>query len=178
MKGHPPHRFGFVRDWVLQASDAGALTPVLFWLSLDYRLSQLVCDCFSCEPDAGVPLARVWLHVVTSGSKRQCHVLAISAHPPYRRPLGHDCWPAEPGCLHVGEVIWQAPDAARVILAKRGIGIAERIDIKLDGLKDPLGLEAELRKSQWPTVCGDQVVLQVLDTPYFGSRVIGVWPKK
>jgi hypothetical protein len=114
---------------------------LLVWLLQDRRFRYLECPCldvkgaYASRPatpcgndvsqgiadangDPGVPLARVWLRSSYDGAKGRttCQVVAIAAEPPYRRAFGpRECWPAEPGKVNLGDLIWQPYEPGGVV---------------------------------------------------------------
>lgn len=113
VRQHRPQQFCFVEPWIAQWEDDrllddACLSSLLFWLAMDYRLAWLRCDCPRCDPQSGVPLARVWLQIPDYRRQQGCRVLLVNAWPPYRRPIRPDeCLPAARDCINVGQFLWQ-----------------------------------------------------------------------
>jgi predicted flap endonuclease-1-like 5' DNA nuclease len=188
LTGHPLGEFSFLRDQIadleplIELSQEAEVARVLFWMVQDCRNAFLSRGCHGCdEADGGVPLARVWLYVPANGQEDDCRVLHIDNYPPYRRPLGLDCWPAPPGMVNLGQIIWRRRDEACAILAELGVpngGVTMvRLPSTVAGLLDLL--ECDLLAPY-----GDAVTLQLIDpgVPYDKwsevatplARVVGV----
>ncbi len=99
------------------------IRAALGWIALDMLIDTLQCDCGSATDDqADVPLARVWVQKSQDGRKgTQYQVLAVDDQPPFRRPLGLDCWPAPIGSYNLGRFIWRKKDEAAAELRHMGI---------------------------------------------------------
>jgi hypothetical protein len=160
---HPLHQLRFVRGRVCALSDDeivrdDRLGPILYWLIQDCRNAFLHCDCHACPESAGVPLARVCL----GGGPRDCRIVSIDPYPPYRRPLGPECWPAPPGKVNLGRLIWQREEEVRAALAGLGILIKESRPFA-----PPTVLRAKYRRLSGPVFAapGEPVCLQVFVPP-------------
>ena len=125
---HPLRDFCFVGDWIttMRTSQndppADWFAQMAFWIVQDWRNQYLHCDCFSCGPDSGVPLARVWLwRGKDRCGKDVCKVICVDPYPPFRRPIQTVCWPGEAGSINLSRFIWERLDTASVELARAGI---------------------------------------------------------
>jgi hypothetical protein len=135
VRRHPPARFCFLDDLLCCLIDAektsnkaeidAVLTRLRFWLFYDWFLQQLECDCWSCRPDTGVPLARLYLRR-TGDVNATCSVLYIDYSAPYRRPIARDeCAP--PPRLDGPDLrryYWLTREQAAEALRREGIGMA------------------------------------------------------
>lgn len=144
LKGNPLHSFCFVREWlcdILRGTDAPAqqnwFDQMAFWIIQDWRNQHLRCDCHPCGPDAGVPLARVWLWRQTDADrKHRCKVVNVNYYPPFRRPLQQDCWPAPPDQINLARYIWQPMDGVASELYKLNIELVRTQRFAFNSLKD------------------------------------------
>lgn len=143
LKANPLHSFCFVREWlcdILRRTDAppqGWYEQMAFWIIQDWRNQHIRCDCNQCGPDAGVPLARVWLWRQTDANRRQrCKVVNVNYYPPFRRPLQQDCWPAPPDQINLARYIWQPMDGVASELYKLNIELVRTQRFAFNGLKD------------------------------------------
>ena len=120
-----------------------------------------------------MPLARIWLQRLPWSQGGRCRVAAIDPYPPYRRPLGPECWPAPPGQVNLGQVLWHRWEDACTTLAALGIA-ASATDFPLPAT--PAALKEALTCDPF-VPCGQPVVAQVLDLsaigPQLGRRVVG-----
>lgn len=130
IRHNPLHSFCFIREWLcdLQRSntplDQKTYSQLIFWLIQDWRNNYFRCDCYGCGPDAGVPLARVWLwRQRLDGGKFTCKVIFINSYPPFRRAMENECWPAQPGSVSLARFIWQPVDY--VFTELRNLGFEE-----------------------------------------------------
>lgn len=187
----PLNRLRWLDDW-LRHPDGGLddktlgqeeeLTRVLLWLVQDARLSFLNSPCPSPrDPEAGVPLARVWLTASPPpagypGPPSQCRVVHVEAHPPHRRLLTPDTWPAPPGRINLARVLWCHPEEACRVLAREGIRGAqvETVDPTTLAELRRLVLECEL----FAGCPAPDLVLQVLDAQDLGVRVVGLTSRR
>jgi hypothetical protein len=99
-----------------------------------------------------------------------CSVVEIDGYPPYRRPLGPQCWPAPLGRVNGGQVIWHRWPEACTTLANQGVRTNDPVPFtvpdSLRGLQEALACPPFL-------ACGDEPVTpQVLETAG-GRRVVG-----
>ncbi len=173
---HPLASFCFLPEALATMSaealaDERELVNILFYLVQDCRNSYLTCACFACGPGTAVPLARVWLKP-SPNSTGGCSVFQIDAYPPYRRPLQHQCWPAMPGTVNVGRVIWHRWEEACVTLAELGVALNPREDFTLPGTLAEL---ADVLKRSPFVDCGERATPQVLLNEVLGPRVVGFW---
>lgn len=130
LKGNPLHSFCFVREWlcdILRGTNPPApqnwFEQMAYWIIQDWRNRHLRCDCHPCGPDAGVPLARVWLWRQRDADRKQrCKVVNVNSYPPFRRPLQQDCWPAPPDRINLARFIWQPMDSVSTELYKLNFG--------------------------------------------------------
>lgn len=171
---HPPHHFCFVRDRICalepgEPVGAATLSELLFWLVQDQRNAYLDRACGDCGSGDGVALARVWLKP-PHGKVRDCHVEGIDPYWPYRRELALDAFPAPPGAVNLGQLIWHRRTEACVRLADLGVeidGVTE-----FEPPEDLPALRAALSCDPFAK-CGDRPGLLVHDDETFGARVIG-----
>jgi predicted flap endonuclease-1-like 5' DNA nuclease len=152
------------------------LVAVLFAFVQVCRNTYLNCDCFGCDEDVRLPLARVWMlpEDRTTTPRRECQIVAIDAYPPYRRPIQPECSPAPLGSVNVGRFIWHRWE--EVCPAVRDLGLnVERTPFVLPAtlreLQDLLSCDLFVR-------CGERRFAYVLDTQELdidnlGERVIG-----
>jgi hypothetical protein len=161
---HPLRQLGFVRDRVSTLSDDDVvrddqLGAILYWLIQDCRNAFLHCGCHACAADTGVPLARVCLR---SGPQGDCRIVAIDPYPPYRRPLGPECWPAPPGKVNLGRFLWQREEEVRAALADLGVRVTRSLSFT-----PPAVLRARYQRLAGPIFAsGDEpVCLQVFVPP-------------
>jgi hypothetical protein len=172
LQEHPLHRFCFVLDRLCALRDReddvgeSLLAALLFWIVQDCRNAALACPCHSCQGSPGVPLARIWLRPAPA-SGGACTVLDIDSAPPYRRPIGHECWPAPPGSVNVGRFIWHRQWEACTGLAELGFPSVAFQDVALPKTLDELD---ELLACDPFIPCGDTPVAKVLAAE--GSRFV------
>jgi hypothetical protein len=173
---HPLHHFCSLRDWVCglttaELTDQTHLTQVLFWLLQDCRNAFLTCDCHACLASLGVPLARVWLYIAADPTdKRHCTIISIDPYPPYRRPLRTECWPAPPGTVNVGQVIWHRWQDACTTLADLGVRVRNRVLLPLTNIDD---LKGTCQPESLFVPCGRYVDVWTYDAGALGQRVVG-----
>jgi len=180
---HPLTEFCCLRQQICEMAAADLqleknLVAIVFWIAQDCRNHFLQCACFTCGSDQGVPLARIWLrafHDPQGGP--HCCIVAIDQYPPYRRPIGPECWPAPLGFVNLGQFIWsQETDAC---VRANGMGLRWKIgDERKDAqgnavlpttaseLLDKLGGGLFVR-------CGDELSVRVYEAPGLGARVVG-----
>jgi hypothetical protein len=174
---HPLRQFCFVREWIctLDAKELASEATVagaLFWLVQDCRNAYVTCACHDCGEGHSVPLARVWLRRSSpdAWTGEGCSVVRIDACPPFRRPIGRQCWPAPLGAVNGGQVLWHRWPEACSTLAGLGVRVGEPVPLTLPDTV--AGLETELRCSPF-LACGEPVIPQVLDLGPDGQRVVG-----
>lgn len=153
------------------------LVVVLFALVQVCRNAFLNCECFGCDEDTQLPLARVWVSPEDRDRNKECHIVAVDAYPPYRRPIQPECWPAPLGALNVGRFIWHRwPE---VCAAASGLGLnIERTPFTLPGT---LGALQEALSCDLFVGCDERRFAYVLDADavpefnlgIFGQRVVG-----
>ncbi len=137
LRKHPPARFCFLDDLLCclvdleGASGRGnkdvtdVLTRLRFWLLYDWFLQQLDCDCWSCRPDTGVPLARVYLRR-SADLRPTCSVLFIDESAPHRRLLTNDhCEVPRLDELDLRRFYWLPRDQASITMERHGISLAK-----------------------------------------------------
>jgi predicted flap endonuclease-1-like 5' DNA nuclease len=152
------------------------LVAVLFAFVQVCRNAYLNCECFGCDEDVRLPLARVWMSPEdrTTTPRRECQIVAIDAYPPYRRPIQPECWPSPLGSVNVGRFIWHRWE--EVCPAVRDLGLnVERTPFILPA--SLLDLE-KLLSCDLFVRCGERRFAYVLDTKeldidILGERVIG-----
>ena len=164
ISGHPLHQFCFVRDWICGLSQEEIvrdehLAPILYWLIQDCRNAFLQCGCHACADDVGVPLARVCLR---AGTDRVCWIVSIDPYPPYRRLLSSECWPAAPGKVNLGPLIWRREEEVCAALADLGVEVESR-----RAFTPPTLLRRRFKRLSGPMVvsCHEKVCLQVFAPP-------------
>ncbi len=88
------------------------MRAVLGWIALDMLIDALQCECGGAADDqVDVPLARVWVQKSRDGRNgTRYQVLGVDDQPPFRRPLGLDCWPAPVGNYNLGRFVWRKKD--------------------------------------------------------------------
>jgi hypothetical protein len=135
IRRHPPARFCFLDDLLCCLIDAektstrktieAMLVRLRFWLFYDWFLQQLECDCGSCRPDTGVPLARLYLRR-TGDVQPACRVLYIDYSAPYRRPIARDecAPPPRPDLFDLRRYYWLTREQAAQVLEHQGIAMA------------------------------------------------------
>lgn len=171
---HPQSRLCDKREAICSApesylSDERNLVRLLFELVLECRTTYLNCDCFGCESDTGVPLARVWLTTDEGGGKEGCRIRAIDPYPPYRRPIKPECWPAPLGSVNVGRFIWHRWDEACTALDDLGVHATKKeftLPATLVALQQALQCDLFVK-------CDENRDALVYKTELFGERVIG-----
>jgi len=171
----PSRHFCFLHESICQldddaCADEQVIAKLLFLFVLECRHAYLTCDCYDCDEDHGVPLARVWLRSSVQDGGR-CRVLAVDASPPVRRPLGPTCWPACLGEINVGQVIGHRWEEACTRLADLGIRPARTVGFDVPPTVAALSSALTCR----PFVsCGAAPVVQVANLGHeLGQRVVG-----
>jgi hypothetical protein len=102
----------------------------VLWLLYDWYLQQLECDCWSCKPDEGVPLARVYL-ARSDEPGGGCHVIFIDHSPSHRRTLSRDdCLIVPDGWLDLRRFHWQPVESARAALDRYDIDIIKDVSAR------------------------------------------------
>jgi predicted flap endonuclease-1-like 5' DNA nuclease len=170
LETHPLHEFCFVRDCICDAAsppDEREILRWLYWIVQDCRNAFASCDCHACLSPGAVPLARVWLRV--SGTR--CTVLRVDPHPPYRRHLSRDCWPAPHGYVNASRWLWRRREDVCLEAAALGINIARVEEIKWPST---FGEMRDLFDASPYVECGDDAVAQVLTTDALGPRIVAV----
>lgn len=153
LKKNPLHQFCGIRDFIcdLTANDfmevSSRVFDILLFMAQDYRNNFLKGFCYDCENDPGVPLARIWLQRI----EHECKIFVIESFPPYRRPITVESWPAQPGTVNGGQVIWYRYKDACAILKELGVNVAGKQELAGDKNLDTL--EALLRQSPLLPVC-------------------------
>jgi hypothetical protein len=140
LRRHPPTRFCFLDDLYCCLRDLeGTSTKadkqqlqevrerLQFWLLYDWLVTQLDCECGSCRPDTGVPLARIYLR--RSGDVLPvCRVNFIDDSPPYRRLLARDeCAPPPIDETDLRRYLYLPRPQAEPILKQHNIATAKRV---------------------------------------------------
>jgi hypothetical protein len=183
---HPLHHFCFLRDLLCdipderleELMDRDTQLQILFWMAQDERNAFLSCDCFGCRDRPGVPLARVWLRVAEHRGVRRCHVVAIDAVPPYRRPISPECWPAPPGSVNLGRLIWHRLEDACAVLTALGVRMVWSQPYPLDSWQRLRQMQA----SELIVACGAEVAVQYVDLAENdllrlpGRRIVAFYP--
>jgi hypothetical protein len=191
---HTPGQFCFARDRakgicanMAKPDDRwlSDLPEVVFWLIVDDLIAGLACDCSSCDPADGIPLARVWLRGSEPG--QPCRIVAIDNQPPYRRQLRRDdCLPARPNevtpdkpGVNLGDLLgrrWE--DVQRELRARGFEGRVESQDINISsqGWEAVNKLQKILPGSLAPYPDTQVVALCVDLGGDWGRRVVGFLP--
>ena len=181
LDNHPESGMSFLRERLRTAANdffqgEGNLVAVMFILVQVCRNAYLNCDCFGCDEDVRLPLARVWMLPEDRARNQQCRVVAIDAYAPYRRPIQPECWPAPLGSVNVGRFIWHRWEEVCVAVRDRGLDV-ERVPFELPPTLREL---EELLSCDLFVRCGERRFAYVLDTKIpdlnidiFGDRVIG-----
>jgi hypothetical protein len=171
LEKNPTQQYCGLRDMICDLSadavNQRSLLEPLFHLAQDCRNSFLQGHCHACLDDPGVPLARIWLQ--RDGDK--CRVQLIDSVPPYRRPRRHDRWPALPGTVNGGQVIWYRYEDACVVLRGLGVNVAGRH--KPDNVRRLTDLQDLLRQDPFLPVCNGQPVTLIVINLDGTERVIG-----
>lgn len=184
VRQHRPHQFCFVEPWISQWDDErlldnDCLSRILFWLAMEYRLAWLRCDCPRCDPQMGVPLARVWLQIPDYRRQRDCRVLLVNAWPPYRRPIQPDeCLPAARDCINVGQFLWQRQEevAARYEASFQRMRIPQNLGQLREWVENEIEIDLCYRPSPQDPVALATVDfmndrdLHVVGFSHFGTR--------
>ncbi len=112
-----------LHTWLAERPPEQLIRPIVHLLALDCRLAYLSCGCQWCDGDDGVALAQVYLYRTTrTDGRATCRVGLVNPFAPYRRALAQTCWPAPPGCVNLGQLLYQPwEDACRKL---RDWGIA------------------------------------------------------
>jgi len=137
------------------------------WLYVDWLLGQLACECWSCRPDEGVPLARVYLRR-GEGARAECRVLMVDQAEPHRRPLSKDaCGVVPPGYIDLRPYYGREYGEARAALLDRAIVQDEKAV--------PVGTTslAKLRTPIMWSVPGQKVAALTLVDPRDRERIVG-----
>jgi hypothetical protein len=88
-------------------------------------LRKLEETCYACDPNRGVPLARVRLSPGASGRMK---VAMVEPFPPFRRSLRlDDCWPVCPGTWNLGRFIWQPVPDVCIALRELGFHVTSQV---------------------------------------------------
>jgi hypothetical protein len=171
---HPQYQLCGQRDGLCQADDEffsteKNLVQALFALVQNCRNAYLQCECFACDEDTRVPLARVWLTPDDSTTGQQCRILTIDPYPPYRRPIQPECWPAPLGYVNVGRFIWHRWEEVCPKSADLGLRI-KKAEFKLPATLAEL--ESSLKCDLF-IKCDDVRTALIHENGLLGSRVIG-----
>ena len=146
------------------------IVEALFWIVQDRRCAISLCECHTCRTGTGVPVARVRLREWMDKDRRRCEVAFIDDHPPFRRELRRDCWPAGAGEVNLARALWRRPDEACTMLGDLGVRVAGVEELQLPDRVN--GLRAALDCRPFAS-CGGQVTLQTWPSPLDGPRVVG-----
>ncbi len=171
---HPEYQLCYLREQLCKEVDGfftiqTNLVKVFFQLVQHCRNAYLNCDCFGCDEDARVPLARVWLLPDDRATGQACRIVAIDPYPPYRRPIQAECWPAPLGAVNVGRFIWHRWD--EVCRAVDDLGL--QVERREFSMPATLGALAEALKCDVFVKCGQRRVALVYRTELLGDRVVG-----
>lgn len=171
---HPTPSACILRDELCRKSEdffsnEQGLVALLFQLVQDCRNAYLNCDCFGCDEDTGVPLARVWLTTDEAGGREGCRIVAIDSYPPYRRPIKPECWPAPLGSVNVGRFIWHRWEEACTALDDLGLRVTKK-EFTLPATL--LALQTGLECSPF-VECDETRDALVYKTDLLGERVVG-----
>jgi len=169
---HPQYQVCGLRETICAQPDnyfgsEQNLVTVLFQLVQSCRNAYLQCNCFSCDEDTRVPLARVW--VKPDNGTTDCRIVAIDQYPPYRRPIQPECWPAPLGSVNVGRFIWHRRE--EVCTAVRDLGLS--VDFANFGLPTKLVDLQERLSCNLFVECGQHRTALLFDAGPLGNRVVG-----
>jgi hypothetical protein len=133
LRRHPPYKFCFLHELVCCLRDrdktmqgkrlvSDEWRDVALYIYIDWYLHELACECWSCRPDRGVPIARVLLQRIENRSDQHCRVVMIDTAVPFRRPLRKDpCRPIPADALDLAPWLWQPVSYATAGL--RAVGV-------------------------------------------------------
>jgi len=169
---HPQYQVCGLRETICTQPDnyfgsEQNLVTVLFQLVQSCRNAYLQCNCFGCDEDTRVPLARVW--VKPDNGTTDCRIVAIDQYPPYRRPIQPECWPAPLGSVNVGRFIWHRRE--EVCTAVRDLGLS--VDFANFGLPTKLVELQERLSCNLFVECGQHRTALLFDAGPLGNRVVG-----
>jgi hypothetical protein len=180
IKQNPLHHFCFIDAWLADPQEYdlledGCLTRLLFWLMMEYRLAWLHCDCPRCDPQTGVPLARVWLQAPDYRRDRQCLVLLVHDWQPFRRLIRPDeCLPSLSNCINTGQFLWQRKEDVERQYGDSFRPVSIPVPSDLERLKAWIQSEMDAELCHRPSP-NDPLRLAVTNLPEFqGERVIGL----
>jgi hypothetical protein len=173
VRSHPPYRFCFLEDYICCLMRDRSLykieqTRVSVWLFYDWMLHELECQCWSCQPDEGVPLGRLLLRRVEPLGQAECRVLLIDTSVPHRRPLRRDpCRPIGRDAVDLAPYLFQRRHSLNA-LRMQGVKIApDRGTVKEEELRAHL-----IGKNLVLEVGPDQGVRALLTLDPFGTEWI------
>lgn len=174
---NPLHQFCFLKDWILETApenwDEKLSVQALFWIVQDCRNSFLLSGCGDCPSGGGVPIARVWVRSSKAGgAKSKVQILAVDAHPPYRRLIRQDYWLAPMGSVNVGRVIWRRAEDAQGTLNGLGLKLGNSTVFAIPGTVKALQTELEDGRLIIPSDTVSK--LQIFDGGALGFRVVGI----
>jgi hypothetical protein len=152
------------------------LVAIVFALVQACRNAYLNCECFGCDEDVRLPLARVWMLAEDRRTNQECRVVAIDAYPPYRRPIQPECSPAPLGSVNVGRFIWRRWDEVCPALNELGLNIERRtfeLPPTLRELEDALSCDLFVRCNEQRFAYVLNAKIPGLNADIFGDRVIG-----
>lgn len=168
--------FCFVRDLVdalaVNQPDQSQLAGALFWLLQDAR-NALASTCEQPDPQAGVPLARVWLEQPDAGQR--CHILLTDTAPPMRRMFAAGpCWNADGSAVDLAPFIWRTPETATEALRAAGVPY-DSTAIALGDWKELGGLLDGTMTETITADAGVTITMYTLEAEPWGQRVVGFW---
>lgn len=176
---YPLSELTFIPRMIAETSDsdlaaAASVSPILFWMFIDYRNWLVRCACFECTRDTAVPLARIWLQGSDSAAGVRCQVVWIDPRPPYRRLLARErCRPVPPGCIDLSGYLWTDPKYVSESLEAAAAGI-KRVDRGVPAsMDDVIDL---IRCGRTITYCADPLGMYVVDAGVLGKRVAAFCP--
>lgn len=170
---HPQYQLCGLRERLCRADDDFFITEknlveTLFLIVQGCRNAYLQCECFGCDEDTRVALARVWL-TPDNGMPDSCRILAIDPYPPYRRPIQPECWPAPLGSVNVGRFIWHRREEVCRTVHDLGMKVTFgnfQLPTTLNELQQKLNCNLFVG-------CDEQRTALLYDAGPFGSRVVG-----
>jgi predicted flap endonuclease-1-like 5' DNA nuclease len=187
LDAHPLRQFCWVRDEICAVEKSEEFNDerrVLRWLFLivqDCRLAYLAaCDDGSCACDqrSGVPIGRVWVETSDGRGTSSCRITCLDQYPPYRRELGRDCWPADPGDRNLGRLVWRRDGYADAEFASMQIRVGPSVPFDLEGFNSVEHLRNELTYGRIVIGAGDRVQPRVWESKgdCGGRRIVDFVP--
>lgn len=132
LRRHPPFQTCFLEDVVcclLEQQKADKLAndwalKLMLRMYMDWLMRQLRCDCWSCRPDTGVPLATVLLRRTVVDGKARCRVVGIGTRGSHRRLLRKDsCRPLTQGMIDLTPFLMESAKSLQGRLRSMGMSM-------------------------------------------------------